>query len=206
MVFAIAWCGAEIFAVIMQRRLYSYHFLVIMPAAVLLFALGRRVRLTTILVAIAPIALISIAYTVPIFKMLRDPTVMPVSRYIAAHTQPGDYVWGDPESRLILETDRLPGSRLQMTFYLVNHDDAPREFTNTILSDFETRKPKYIVLQQGWSKGIRQEANDTVWLTWLPERKKSYLQACDQIERYINSHYTLEKTLDGKSAYRRRES
>ena len=206
MVFAIAWCAAEIFAVIMQRRLYSYHFLVIMPAAVLLFALGRRMRLIPILVAIAPIALISVAYSIPLFKMLRDPRVMPVSQYVAAHTQPGDSVWGDPEARLILEADRLPGSRLQMSFYLVNHDDAPREFTQTILNDFETRKPKYIVLQQDWSKGVRQEAKETVWLTWLPARRKAYLQACDQIERYINAHYQLEKTLDGKSAWRRRES
>jgi hypothetical protein len=170
---------------------------------VLLFALGRRTKLTPILVSIAPLAILSLIYSIPGYWILRRPGPMPVSRYIIEHTDPTDAIWADPEARLLLETGRKPGSRLQMTFYLVNHNDAPRRFTEILLHDFEERKPKYIVLQQDWSKEVRDIAKETIWLVWLPERRRAYFQACDQIEDYIHTHYRLEKTIDGQSAYRR---
>jgi hypothetical protein len=204
LVFALAWCAAEVSAVILQKRLYSYHFLVIMPAAVLLFAVARRTRLIPMLVAIAPIAITSIWGSIDVIHLNAGrPQPLPVSTYVAEHTVPGDYVWGDPEARLLLETGRLPGSRLQMTFYLVNHDQAPAEFTKILLGDFDQRKPKYIVLPQKWHDEVRAIANNTVWMAWLPQRRAAYLKACDEIEDYIRHHYIKERNVDGQEAWRR---
>jgi hypothetical protein len=201
--FAWAWCAAEIIGVLAQRRLYGYHFLVIWPPAVLLFAISRPTSIRCVLAAVIPIAVVSLVYAVPPARMLRQPHPMPVSVYVRDHTSPGDSVWGDPAAQLLLETDRPPGSRLQMTFYLVNHDQAPQEFADILLSDFEQRKPKYLVLSQNWSVEVRSIERTAAWLKWLPQRRRDYLTACDRIEAYIRQHYVLEKTLNGKAAWRR---
>jgi hypothetical protein len=204
--FAWAWSAAEVLGVIAQRRMYGYHYLVIWPAAVLLFAVSRRTSIRPVLIAVTPIAIVSLAFAVRPALMLRQPHPMLISSYVRDHTAPGDSVWGDPEAQLLLETGRLPGSRLQMTFYLVNHDQAPAEFTDILLSDFEQRKPKYLVLPQNWSTEVRTVAHDPASLQWFPRRSRDYLTACDRIEQYIRQHYVLEKTLNGKTAWRRAAS
>jgi hypothetical protein len=205
-VFSLAWCVAEVAMVVLQRRLYSYHYLVIMPALVLAFALARPTRLTPILIAIAPIAALSLIFSVPNYRMFHNRGPMPISRYVQAHTTPTDAVWADPAARLLLETNRPPGSRLQMTFYLVNHDDAPRLFGDQLLQDFEQRKPKYIVLLQDWTNTMYSVPQTSGWMMWLPARTQAYLAACHRIDDYIHTHYHLETTLDGRSAWRRRDA
>jgi hypothetical protein len=205
-VFAVVWAALEITAVILQRRLYGYHFLVLMPAAVVIFALWPRPNrqgLWPILVAVAPLAILSLVYSVPGYRSLRSRGMSPVSRYVLAHTMPGDVVWADPAARLLLETGRRPGSRLQMTFYLVNHDDAPRYFTDILLGDFETRRPKYLILPANWAGEMRHIATETPCLIWRPKRQAAYLRACNRISDYIQSRYELETTVDGERVYHR---
>ena len=204
-VFAVCWCVFEFLGVAMQRRLYSYHFLVIMPAVVLLFAISRPTRLAIVLASIAPLAVLSLCYSAAGFAMYRNGGQMPISRYIEAHTKPGDAVWADPAGRLLLETNREAGSRLQMTFYLVNYDGAPRHFADILLGDFEQRKPKYIMLMQDWAHTMYSVPAVSGWMKWVPERERAYEAQCHRIENYVRSHYHLEKTLDGREAWRRNE-
>jgi hypothetical protein len=194
----------EIAAVIVQRRLYGYHFLVLVPPSIVLFSIWPYDRrMGPIIAGVAPLALLSLVYSIPIYREFRWEQTMPASRYILSHTEPDDAVWADPAGRLLLETGRRPGSRLQMTFYLVNDDDAPRRFTDVLIGDFEQRRPKYIVLPMDWTRQTRRAADETPGLIWRPQRRAAYLEACRRIELYIQAHYDLETSLDGKSMYRR---
>jgi len=47
-----------------------------------------------------------------------------------------------------------PGSRYGTYFYWVNYDTAPQEYTSTLLSDFDHRRPKYIILRANNSKAL----------------------------------------------------
>jgi hypothetical protein len=206
-VFALAWAVIEVAAVLVQRRLYGYHFLVLVPPAVVIFALWpRSQRLGPIIAAIAPVAAISIYFSITQgYRALANGggSLSPVSRYVIDHTAPADAVWADPAARLLLETDRRPGSRLQMTFYLVNHDDAPKYFGDILLDDFEQRAVKYLILPVGWRDETRRVAQETPGTMWRPKRRAAYIAAMARIDWYVKEHYQLEATIDGKFVYRR---
>ena len=203
--FAVAWMTLELLAVLIQRRLYGYHFLVLMSPATLCFALlPVRPRLGLTLACVAPLAAISLVFALPAYRSLRtDARPMPASRYVAAHSVPTDTVWGDPAGRLLLESNRRCGSRLQMSFYLVNHDAAPREFTDLLLSDFARRRPKFIVLPVDWWAQVHQVATETPGLLWNRPRRENYLQQCHRLWDFITTQYHVVATLDGKKIYQR---
>src|SRR5439155_12770816 len=138
----------EMIGVVMQRRMYAYHFLVLAaPAALLFAALPRRDRVVPIFLALAPMAIFSIyggALTIEL--TYRGRQRMEVSDYLAAHTHRDDCVWQDDYPRLLIETGLRPASRVPLTFLFANHDSAPLEYTQVILSDFENRRPRIIVL------------------------------------------------------------
>lgn len=204
--FAAAWMAAELVGVLAQRRLYGYHFLVLMPPAALLFGLRPRTGgLGPVVAAVGPLAVVSLAFAVPGWAAWArgDGRPMPVSRYVDAHTRPADAVWSDPACRLLLETGRPAGSRLQMTFYLVNHDQAPQQFGGQILSDFDARRPAVIVLPVEWAAMVRTVARETPGLVWDARRRAAYLAACDRLAAYVADHYHPEATVDGQVVYRR---
>ncbi len=203
-VFAILWEALEIAAVVVQRRVYGYHFLVLMPPAVVLFAMWPRSGgVWPSFAAVTPLALLSLYFSVPGYLALRNADPMPVSRFVRAHCDATDTVWGDPSPRLLLETGLAPGARFPWTFFFVNHDAAPREFADILLDDLQARRPKYIVLPIQWQSETQQRAADTPGLEWRPVRRQAYLKARAEVFQYIQSHYKLETQLDGMLAYRR---
>ena len=206
--FAAVWMAAEVVAVVLQRRLYSYHFLVLMPPAALLFGLRPRTGGAWPVVAgLAPLAALSMVYALPGWASWRHARHAPsVAAYVAAHTAPADAVWADPACGLLLEADRRPGSRLQMTFYFVNHDGAPRQFADQLLADFDARRPALIVLTADWRDVTAATARDTPGLKWNPARRAAYGAACDRVWAYVQSHYHLEAEVAGHSVYRRNAS
>lgn len=205
-VFAVAWALIAIAAVFVQRRLYGYHFLILMPPAVVLFAIiPRSTRLWPTLVAIAPLALLSLFFTRTGYTALAAGRggISPVSRYVIEHTAPTDTVWADPAARLLVETHRETGTRWLMTFYFVNHDDAPRLFGDGMLNDFEQKNVKYVVLSIAWRKETLEIARTTPGTMWRPQRYDAYLAAIEKIDRYVKEKFQLEATIDGKLIYRR---
>lgn len=208
MVFILSWLAIDCAGLILQRRLYGYHFLVLMGPAMFLFAIWpRRGELIPVVIALVPLAVISLIFSVPGYKQLLhgNGAMMPVSRYVRAHTVPADSVWADPSPRLLLETGRQTGSRLSMTFYFVNYDKAPKYFSNELIQDFQQRRPKYIIMKSGWDSQTRQMATETPELQSQPKRKAAYIHARNLVLQYIMSHYHLETSIGSTQVYRRNQ-
>ena len=203
-IFVIAWFIIDLMAVIAQRRLYPYHFLPLAcPAALLYGLLSKDLKPMALAGGLLPIALLSLTWEgSSISQLSRGFQHMPASDFIAAHTTPDDTVFADQIGRLLIETDRNPGSRLGTFFYFVNDDDAPREYCQTLLGDFESRKPKYLVLADGWDRPVPVLANCNV-LSQSPQRRENFIAAWAVLRAYVALHYHQESKMDGVLIYRR---
>jgi hypothetical protein len=203
--FASAWLLIDLLGVILQRRLYLYHFMpLVCPMALLYGLMPRPARPMQILAGLLPIALFSLRWqgTAPM-HMDRGFRHEAVSEYIAAHTVPGDAVYRDQIGRLLIETDRAPGSRYGTFFYFINYDQAPLDFCQGMLLDFEERRPKYIVEPIDASAN-RQAVREPI-LDVRPLRRANFLTAGRLYDQYLQQHYVVETVIDGNNIYRRRE-
>jgi hypothetical protein len=200
----IIWFAADLATILLQRRLYPYHFLPLAcPAALLYGLLPRRANPATVLLGLLPIALLSLTWEGSDIRQIhRGVEQLRVSDYIASHTTPNDCVFADQIGRFLIETDRKPGSRFGTFFYLVNDDDAPARFTRTLLEDFENRKPTYLLLAQGWDVKIPGLANCDI-LLHCPHRRENFINAWASLRDYVAARYHLETTIDGNCVYRR---
>jgi hypothetical protein len=198
--FIFSWLALDLLAVLMQRRLYPYHFL---PLACPLALLYGRMKPMQAALGLLPIALLSLTWEgSSISKINRGYGHLPASDYIAAHTTTDDFVFADQIGRLLIETDRHPGSRLGTFFYLVNDDNSPQQYTQILISDFETRKPKYLMLTDGWDKPIPGLANCDI-LQHAPKRRENFIAAWATLREYVAGHYHLECKIDNVLVYRR---
>ena len=205
-VFTVAWLALELAGVVGQRRMYAYHFLpVVPPAALLVAAFPRRDRASALALALAPAMLLSAIGVRTVWEH-RDlyPARLAVSDYIVAHTAPGDRVWKDYSPRLLIETGRLPGSRIPLTFLFFNYDTAPLEFSATMLRDFEVRRPKYIVLPSDVEAKIRHDQSLSPEMTRLTVRSGNNRRAWANIVTYVGEHYREETRIGAETLWRRR--
>jgi hypothetical protein len=200
----LMWFAADLAAALMQRRLYPYHFLPLAcPAAVMYGLLPRRATPLSIALGLLPIALFSLTWEgSSISQLHRGFERMPVSDYIVSHTSSTDTVFTDQIGRLLIETDRQPGSRLGTFFYLVNDDDAPHRYCTILLTDFESRKPEYLVLSPGWDQPVPGLANCDI-LQHCPRRRENFIAAWAVLREYVAVHYHQEVKIDGRLLYRR---
>jgi len=202
-IFVIVWLVLDLMSVLMQRRLYPYHFLpLICPAALLYGLLSKRAGGTT-LVGLLPIALLSLTWegSSPMHLARRN-TLLPVSSYIASHTSANDTVFADQIGRLLIETDRQPGSRLGTFFYFVNADESPAKYCDILLRDFDQRKPKYLVLPQEWDQPQPALANCDI-LMHRARRRENFLAAWALFRQGVARKYHLENQIGDSLVYRR---
>ena len=203
--FIIAWFIADFAGVMVQRRLYLYHFLPLCAPAALLYGLVPRVpRLVPVAIGLLPFALLSITWegSTP-SQVAHGFERMPLSDYIIAHTQPSDAVFIDQTGRLLIETNRQPGSRLGTLFYFVNSDDAPQQYCGVLVSDFESRKPKFLIFTKEWDQPVSGLANCDI-LLHAPHRRDNFIAAWATLREYVHAHYVQAAAIDDKLVYRRK--
>ncbi len=202
--FASLWFVIDLLAVLLQRRLYPYHFLPLAcPAAILYGMLPRRATPISVALGVLPVALLSLTWEgSDITQLSRGFVHMPVSNYIATHTTVGDTVFADQIGRLLIETERQPGTRLGTFFYMVNDDDAPARYARILLDDFESRKPKYLVLAHDRDLKIPGLANCDI-LQHAPARRENFIAAWATLRDYVAARYHPETSIDGWIVYRR---
>jgi uncharacterized membrane protein YjjP (DUF1212 family) len=204
--FVLLWLTAEMAGVIAQRRMYAYHFMVLIPPLALLYGmLPRRDRLAPMVAALIPMGLFSIYGTALLIQYeYRGVYRLDVSDYLATRTEPTDTVWRDDAARLLLETGLHSGSRYPLTFLFANYDQAPLEYGAIILQDFARTKPKYIMLPSRFEKVMAHQGHEILELNRFPIRRENYFKAWHDIRAYVLSHYELETHLEADDVYRRR--
>ncbi|CAN5547455.1 hypothetical protein BH09PLA1_BH09PLA1_35170 [soil metagenome] len=204
--FVLVWLILETVGVAAQRRMYAYHFLVLVPPITLLFAmLPRTVRVAPLALSLAPTALFSIYGASLVFEICY--TGQPrsdVGAYVAAHASPGDAVWKDDAARLWLETGCRPASRFPMTFLFANYDDAAIEYMPQILGDFDRTHPKYIVLPAQRRRMIKHQTDHILELSRFARRRENFEHAWQQIFDYVDRGYVLETRIGNDAIYRLR--
>ncbi len=205
LLFTALWFLVDLLAIILQRRMYPYHFLPLAcPAALLYGLLPWRARPMHIAAGLLPIALLSFQWEGTNLRQInRGFQHDQLSEYVSSHTKPDDSVYTDQIGRLLIETGRRPGSRYGTFFYFANYDQAPLEYGRAMLQDFKDRRPVYIILRLD-ADGLPGLARGPIFQS-RPQRAAHLLTAWQEIRTYINTHYTLETTIDGNDLYRRHE-
>jgi hypothetical protein len=209
----LAWFCFDLLAVLMQRRLYPYHFLpLVCPVAMMygrhfLDSPGRRAWAikdhAMLLLGLFPIGLLSLTWQgSSIGEISRGFSRSSAGDYLIDHTDPSDCIFADQAGRLLIETDRQPGSRLGTFFYLVNDDDAPRRYMRILLEDFRSRKPKYLVLPTDWDRPVPGLADGDI-ASRCPRRRQNLIAAWAALRDYVHLHYHLESTCGDVLMYRR---
>jgi hypothetical protein len=201
--FAWSWLAIELLAVVLQRRMYAYHFLPIVPPAALLFGLlPRPTRPLPLLAALGPAAALGFVVALHVIATPTDDR-LPVGRYLLARTSPGDRVWADDWPRLLLETDRRPGSRQALTFLFANDDATAGADSAQIVADFAARRPAVVVLPADLDRWLRRQTAGIAELSQNPTRAAAYVAGWRRIERYTVAHYRREAVVGADAVYRR---
>lgn len=205
--FALLWLGFELAGVVLQRRMYLYYFLVLVPPMALIYGLlPRPDRLWPIVAGLLPAMLISTWMSArPARVLSHGVPILPASRYLLEHTSPRDAIWGEPMARLVLETDRPAGARFATTWYFANHDQAPKIFLKQLLEDWDRARPLYIVLPANQRQWVRGVTEIVPVLSMRPIRKENFLWAWGKIDEYLERNYELESTVEGQHLYRHRK-
>jgi hypothetical protein len=202
--FAVVWLLLEFVGVIMQGRMYAYHFLVLAPPAALLFgSIRRRLRVEAIAAALVPLAILSLAGTATVLKYRSHfEQRLVVSDYLTKHTSPGDAVWIDDAARLWLETGLRAGSRYPLTFLFANSNTAPLEFSNAMIEDFRRISPRYIVLRADLDGYIAHQSRYILEFARIEQRRRNFALAWKRIDDFVREHYVPEAQLGGQVFWR----
>ncbi len=201
--FALLWFFADFAAVLLQRRLYPYHFLPLACPAALLYGMLPRPKMLAVALGLLPIAGLSLTWEgCSLTQIHRGSQHTAVADFISAHTTPSDSVFADQIGRLLIETDRAPGARLGTFFYFVNDDAAPQQYCRVLLDDFRVRQPKYLVLSSDWDNPIPGLANCNI-LRQCAQRRENFLTAWSEFRQYVHEHYVRETSIDGNTIERR---
>ncbi|MGD0388744.1 MAG: hypothetical protein ABSC42_07305, partial [Tepidisphaeraceae bacterium] len=203
--FAILWITLEAAGIAAQARMYAYHFLVLAAPAGLLFGLiPRKTRPWPLAAALLIPAFFSGGGGIQVLAHARDALRPSASEdYLAAHTRPGETVWLNGMMRLLIRTDLQPGSRYLMNFLWANDDDAPLKFCNAMLSDFDQRRPKYIVLPTQFDRYIHAQSDHIKELGLRPTRKANFIRAWMELRDYVQKNYRPEAQVEWETVYRR---
>jgi hypothetical protein len=206
--FLLLWLAIETTGVILQRRMYAYHFLPMVPPAALLFGMLPRLnRPVSLAGALVPIAVLSIAAAANLIVTTGPGEArLPLSDYLQSHAKPGDAVWTDAWPRVVLETGLAPGTRLPNTFLFTNYDNAGLDYSAGMLADFERVKPAYIILPTSLDRQLGYQIDFIPELNHRPIRRANYLAGWHHIEQYTLEHYDRETTVGNDAVYHRRGS
>jgi hypothetical protein len=204
-IFAILWLTLEAAGIVAQRRMYSYHFLVLAAPASLVFGLIPRIsRPGSLAAALLVPACFSMYGAIQVLADAPKSLLPTASEdYLAAHAQTGDAVWLDGMMRLLIRTDLQPGSRYPMTFLWVNDDDAPLRYCDAMLSDFDQSRPKFIVLPTKFDTYVVALSQRIKELGLRPRRKANFIHAWHLLHDYVLRNYHAETQADWETIYRR---
>lgn len=204
-IFASLWFILELAGAILQRRMYAYHFLpVAAPASLIFGMIPRRQTVKAILLPLLPLMIFSLMGTLELLKYPEpQQTTTVASDYLVKHATPADAVWADLSPRILLETNLRPGARFPIMFVFGNTDTTSLEYLPLLLSDFEHRKPKFIILPADVEAKIKLETTEAAHLARSPVRARNFAFAWREIEKYVKQNYTPEVTLRRETIYRR---
>ena len=202
--FAVAWFTFELAAVISQRRMYAYHFLVLGPPASLLCGIPlRSVRPRTLLMAFGPAAAVAFAWAITMVPAIGRPNRdTKMIAYVRSHVMPNQAVWVDDYARLLMETDLAPGSAVPLIFLFANSDEAPDFFTNRMLADFADRKPTMVILPSNVDRLAELYRHHMADVAGSPRRAEAMARGVRQIDAYVREHYFAVARIDGLTVYR----
>jgi hypothetical protein len=207
LIFAVTWFVLELVGVLLQRRMYIYHFLTLAPPLALLFAMASRDRRAGVYaIALTPILLLSLLHTRSDFAILAQGTVpnLPESDYLLTHAAPSDEVVGDPLERVLMETHLRCGARYAHLFYFVNHDEAPLEYVGRFIEDLDRNQPAWAVFRTDSLAHRRMQCIGQPMLSENPRRKANFLAAWSRIDAYLDEHYSPVARAGEMTIYHRR--
>ncbi|MBC8107259.1 MAG: glycosyltransferase family 39 protein [Anaerolineae bacterium] len=204
--FVLAWLILETIGVVAQRRMYAYHFLVLVPPLTLLYAmLPRQVRVKPLGMSLIPTAIFSIYGASLVLEICyTGQQKSEVGAYVSARSSSADSVWKDDAAKLWLETGCRPATRFPITFLFANYDDAPIEYVAQMLGDFSRTRPKYIVLPAQRARMVKHQSDHIVELARFPRRRENFQIAWQKIFDYVDRRYVLETRIGNDAIYRLR--
>lgn len=205
---AVGWFIMEMVGIVLQRRMYAYHFLPMAgPASLLMGLFARRFNVMSLGFSFGPLVLLSGIF---VFQMLHCPDqqsrMSQVITYLKENASPCDRVWVDDYPRLMVETDLRPGARVPLVFLFGNSDSAPIRFSQMILRDFRDHPPDWVVLYEDPKKFIDFYSTGMAEMSASPARRDNFARAWMSIDEYVRKRYLKVTTIAGMDMYRKSES
>ncbi len=203
--FLLIWLAIETAGIVLQRRMYAYHFLPMIPPAALLFGtLPRFNRPASLAAALLPMVLLNFVQAGNIFASTPpNQGRLALSDYLSEHAKPGETVWMDAWPRLVLETGLAPASRLPFTFLFTNYDRAGLDYAEMVIEDFRRTRPAYIILPTPLNQRMQNQIDFIPELNRRPIRRDNYIAGWRRIEAYTLAHYVKETLVGNDAVYRR---
>jgi hypothetical protein len=205
MMFLWVWLLLEVVGVVLQKRMYAYHFLpILVPAGMLVATMPRRVSVRGIAVAM----MLPLALSVPpSIELLRAdvPGRLEISDELLRRVNTGsvepeardkreawvDRVWMDGYARLLIETDLKPASRVPLTFLFINDDEAADRYATMLLEDLAIDDgARFIVMPTSVGDYVQMHVAQVRELVEYPKRAEAYAKAWGRIERFVEAGYS----------------
>ncbi len=214
MVFLWVWLLLEIVGVVLQKRMYAYHFLPIMvPGAMLAATMPRRVSVRAIVGAmILPLA-ISVPPSIELLRAeparrlaISDELLRRADLRADIDAEQVDRVWMDGYARLLIETGMKPASRVPLTFLFINDDQAAGRYVTMLLEDLRAdRGARYVVLPESVKDHVQMHVTQVRELVRYPVRAEAYAEAWGRIERFVEAGYSPVWRGEGVVLWERRD-
>lgn len=202
--FAILWLTIEFTGVLMQRRMYGYHFLPLAaPAALVFAAVPRRNTFGQLAGVLALPLVFSIWGARDVLAAAQRDTAPAVATWLEAHTTPGERVWRDITPQILIRSDLRTASQMQLTFLFMNSDTAPAQFTSMLLNDLRARRASYIVLPTDIEHHVHYQSSRVRELSRLPSRQREFAAAWQAIDRFARDHYQPVHTIGNETIWMR---
>jgi len=190
--FVIAWLAIELTGILMQRRMYAYHFLPLCaPAALLFAAIPRRATIAQLAGPLALPVIFSVWGAADTLRVATDqpPNWPAVASWLDQHTLPGERIWRDNTPQILLNTDLRSASRMQLSFVFQNSNRAPAHFSDMLIDDWRHTRPRYIVLPADLPEYIERHCKYVNELARIPARQASFRSAWHAMTTFVSERY-----------------
>ena len=91
-----------------------------------------------------------------------------------------------------------------MSFLFANYDEAPLEYSQVMLEDFECTRPRYIVLQTDLMSVVEFQRRHIKELGESAVHGENFEIAWRRISGYVTEHYEPEARVGRETVWRRR--
>ncbi len=210
---AVFWFALELAGILLQGRMYAYHFLVLAAPAALAFGLmsreATRGNWRVLSIALAPALLISAWGAARVLidaSPQRWPARLAISGWFSAHATASDAIWIDDGARVLLETNCRPASAVLSTFLFANDDHAPTRLSSRLLADFRATEPTYIVLPVNRQAAVRAQVQSILELSQNPGRRSAFQSAWFDLFTYVDARYTVVDIVGQQVIWQRRRT